>query len=532
MNAYSLAQAKMDRLISGNETLVYRPSPRLPLLPEEISDNTDLQIAYANATQVWPALQPLQAKLDAMNYPIEALPLLIREAVREVEGFVQAPTALIAQSALSSVSLAVQTLYDVERAKTLKGPTGLFMLAIAESGERKSSCDGYFSKALRDHDAAQFEAAKPEVTIYEASKSAWSAEKSGIEAAIKHASKGGEDTSDLKRQLLAHQNMEPKPPKIPRLVYGDATPEALIDGLAAWKSGGVMSAEAGAILGGHAMGDSAMRNLATLNVLWSGETIRQHRRGRGDILIEGARLTIGLQVQESTLREFIKGTGDLARGTGFFARCLLAWPASTQGTRPFKQPTEFYSLDRFNGRLRQILNRPVAADHEKTVIYLSEEAQAVWINYHNNIEEALGEGGDLRDIRDIASKTADNAARLAALFHVFDGATGAIDADTMANACDVAHWHLNESLRFFGQMSQPKNMRDAARVEEWAVRFLKCSDTDKISTRDAQRLGPVRDKKDFDAALDELADLGRARIIKAGKQKHIQIRREVLEGKP
>lgn len=102
----------------------------------------------------------------------------------------------------------------------------------------------------------------------------------------------------------------------------------------------------------------------------------------------------------------------------------------------------------------------------------------------------------------------------------------------MANACDVAHWHLNESLRFFGPMSQPKNMSDAARLEEWAVCYLNGTYTDKISTRDAQRLGPVRVKQDFDAALDELTDLGRARIIKTGKQKNIQIRREVLEGAP
>ena len=81
-------------------------------------------------------------------------------------------------------------------------------------------------------------------------------------------------------------------------------------------------------------------------------------------------------------------------------------------------------------------------------------------------------------------------------------------------------------------MSQPKNMRDAARVEEWALQYLKGTDTDKISTRDAQRLSPVRDKQDINAALEELTDLGRARIIKAGRQKHIQIRRGVLEGAP
>ena len=78
----------------------------------------------------------------------------------------------------------------------------------------------------------------------------------------------------------------------------------------------------------------------------------------------------------------------------------------------------------------------------------------------------------------------------------------------MSSACDLAAWHLNESLRFFGQMSQPKNMSDAARVEDWAIRLLHGTDANKISTRDIQRLGPVRDKPSLDDAVKELEELG------------------------
>lgn len=521
------SQAKLDSYLTDSDALQYR----LPIrhLPIEIGDNVPTQSAH-NRPGPWPELQPLQAKIEGMDYPTDCLPPLIRTAVQEVQGFVQAPTALVALSALSSMSLAAQAHYDVKRADTLTGPIGLFMLAIAESGERKSSCDGYFSKALKDYDSEKAEAAKPDIRTYEAAKAAWGAEKSGIEGAIKAAAKAGDDTSDYKRQLLAHEALQPLPPIVPRLVYGDATPEALIDGLAAWKSGGVLSAEAGAILGGHAMvSDTAMRNLATLNMLWSGESIRQDRRSRPTVNIEGARLTIGLQVQEATLREFIRGTGDLARGGGFFARCLLAWPESTQGTRTFKKPPEFKSVGAFTERLKMILSRHVPADHAKTMLHLSDAAHSLWVKYHDSIEGKLREGGELRDIRDIASKTADNAVRIAALFHVFKCKAGDIDDDTMGRACELTAWHLNESLRFFGQMSQPKNMRDAARIEEWAIRFLRGKDTDKISTRDIQSRGPVRDKQSLDAAVDELVDLGRARTVNTGRKKNLQIRRDVLD---
>ncbi|WP_143032874.1 DUF3987 domain-containing protein, partial [Nitrosomonas eutropha] len=56
------------------------------------------------------------------------------------------------------------------------------------------------------------------------------------------------------------------------LIYADATPEALANGLAKrWPSSGVVSAEAGIVFGSHGMGkDSVMRNLAMLNQLWDG----------------------------------------------------------------------------------------------------------------------------------------------------------------------------------------------------------------------------------------------------------------------
>ncbi len=90
--------------------------------------------------------------MPAEPYPRTALPLVIRQAVAEVSGFVQAPVALVAASALGAVSLACQGFVDIERARTLLGPTSLFLLSIASSGERKSTCDGYFSSAIRRHE--------------------------------------------------------------------------------------------------------------------------------------------------------------------------------------------------------------------------------------------------------------------------------------------------------------------------------------------------------------------------------------------
>lgn len=44
--------------------------------------------------------------LQSLPYPVEALPSMLRNAVIEAQGFVQAPMALVVSSALAAMSLA------------------------------------------------------------------------------------------------------------------------------------------------------------------------------------------------------------------------------------------------------------------------------------------------------------------------------------------------------------------------------------------------------------------------------------------
>ncbi len=213
---------------------------------------------------------------------------------------------MVACSAIASLSLAAQAHHDVERAEKLSGPTGLYFLVVAESGERKSTCDGMFSQVLRDHENRQQKDAKLEIMQFEADQSAWEAIRSGILDGIKQAAKSGKNTDQLERELRKHEEAKPKPPRVPRLIYSDFTPEALTYSLAKkWPSGGVISSEAGSVFGSHGMGkDSQLRTMANLNQLWDAAKLTFDRRGESYV-VDGARLTMSLQVQESALMEFI-----------------------------------------------------------------------------------------------------------------------------------------------------------------------------------------------------------------------------------
>ena len=247
---------------------------------------------------------------------------------------------MVASSALAALSLAIQAHADVKRAERLVGPIGLFLLTIADSGERKSTCDGFFTAAIRDYEQQRAEAGKPEIKRHAAELSAWTAEREGLLLAIRQARKSGKPTDALKAELAQLENGKPTAPRIPRLKRGDETPENLAWVLAReWPSAGVLSSEAGIIFGAHGMGkDSIMRNLALLNVLWDGGAHHVGRRTSESFTVRGARLTVALQVQEATLRSYFDRSGGLARGTGFLARFLVAWPESTQGFRPFTDP--------------------------------------------------------------------------------------------------------------------------------------------------------------------------------------------------
>jgi putative DNA primase/helicase len=495
----------------------------------------------AESASEWLDPQPLTTKVDPEPYPADALPDAIRAAVAEVQGFTKAPVALVASSALSALSLAIQAYVDAKRAERLIGPVSLFLLTIADSGERKTTVDRYFTSAIHDYENKQAESAKLNLADYKAAVEAWDAKQSGIKDKIRMLSRKRQSTADMETDLQELQQHKPKPPCVPRLLYTDATPEALAYNLAkGWPSGGVVSAEAGIVFGAHGMGkDSIMRNLALLNMLWDGGNLTIDRRTSESFTVRGARLTVALQVQEAILHDFFDRSGRLARGSGFLSRFLLSWPESTQGYRPFTDaPVNWPALAAFNRRITAILEQPASINENgaltPAMLLLSVDAKKAWVAFHDAIERELTSGGELYDVRDVASKTADNAARLAALFHTFEhGISGVVGLGAFEGASRIVAWHLNEARRFFGELALPVELADAARLDGWLIDYCRRQRTNIIPRREVQRnVVPVRlrQKAALNSAMDELSEGGRIRSVKDGSRREIHVNPALLEG--
>ena len=481
----------------------------------------------------WPKVEPLITHQEADPYPLDVLPGIIGAAVREVVDFVQCPIALGACSALAVISTVAQGLVDVRRADKLDGPVSLYILAIADSGERKTTVDGFFSKPVQQWCAEQTEAAKPDVNRFEAENQIWEAKKTGLLTAIKERAKAGKDTSQIETEVSSLEIEKPEPPKVPQLLFSDATPEALAFRLAhGWPVGGVLSSEAGIVFGGHAMGrESAMRNMATLNSLWGAEPFKIDRRTSPSYTVRNARLTMGLAVQPETVRAFLDASKGLARGIGWLARFFIAWPESTQGTRMYQDPPENWPhLAKFHRRLGALLDLPLPLDENgelaPAMLEFSPEAKAIWVSFHDDIEKELRPGRDMAEARDVASKAADNCARLAALFHVFENDLGGtIGPGHMQAAAVVTTWHLYEARRFMGELSVPIELSNAVKLNDWLVEYCRVNRVVQVSTRTVQQKGPActRDKSRLDNALQELVEAGRVQIVKEARQRIMKI---------
>lgn len=470
---------------------------------------------------------PLRKELKPEPYPLVDLPPIIRDAVEEVQAYVQAPTALVAASALSVVSTAVQPLFDIRRDAILSGPSSLFFLTVAESGERKTAIDKLFMAPLTEWQAKQSRAFRDKQAQYDLAMEEWEEQYKNLLGQLRagmFADQVG-TAFDPTRQLEA---VKPKEPRKAEVLRGDDTTEALLIGMQDYPVAAVISAEAGVIFGSHSMNaERATGNLSVFNLLWDGVTIRQNRVNRDPIHIERPRATVGLMVQEAVLRDFMARTGNLAKGIGYFARFLFSQPASTMGTRFYSEPpANMPALRAFQAQVTAILGVEPEFDEldrlAPRLVELDPFARKTWIAFHDEVEEQLGGDDYFSDVKDVASKAAENAARLACCFHVFSGEPySPLTQETMNAACSVMRWYLDEAVRF-GQVSGlTEEVRDAELVEEFLVAQTKLVlrgklDINKLTVNRVRQHGPgaLRGKrKQIDAAIETLCDHGRIRVF-------------------
>ena len=445
-------------------------------------------------------------------------PSVLQAAIYEAEQNIQAPRQLIVASALSAISVVVQGLVDIRKPNGQVVPASLMLLVIADSGERKTGTESAFQRSIRafqEKHARAYQVAKEAWAVKHA---VWEAKRKSILSGIRVSSEEGLSSEYDELRLLAHERDKPAKPKLFKLLYEDATPEALFYGLHQdLPTAGLISSEGGAILSGR-----AFKDLAKHNSIWSGSSVTVDRKLSESFELKGARLTVSILAQDSAMRAYMERFGEASRGAGLWARFLVCMPASTQGTRRLQSGVQSWpECDKFAGRLTELLEMnaerfEAGILNERTVLEFTPEAGERWVFIANAIEVEICLGGRFEGAGDHASKLAENIARVAALLHVFDGGSGGIPLELLEAAVSYCCYCSDEFMRLF--MPVPQDQSDALELNAW-LSSLRSAGRRFVRKNYVRQfcLNKLREKGRLDRALEVLRLRGEISFLLLGK---------------
>jgi len=454
--------------------------------------------------------EPLRAPLPAAEiYPVDALGDILGAAAQALQETVKAPLALCCQAVLASASLAAQAHFDVMLPWGQTKPLSLFLLSMAESGERKSGIDDVVLSAAKAQERQDMAAYQLELEQYEADLARWKAES---EAQNKRPSSKTQAASDFSA-AAKHDNQKPKTPIMPLRFVTEPTVEGLYKLLAVGQpSVGLFSDEAGLLIGGHALNsDNALKTMARLCKFWDGASFDRVRAGDGSGSLYGRRLAMHQQAQPDVMAKLL--CDPMANGQGFLARCLVVWPESTIGTRhidKFEWSGDRKELQRLFAVLIILMQAEprtaVMSEQEldPVALPLDDDAQQMAMEAGNQFETLMQSGNDLFEIRDRTAKAVENACRVAGVLAVIEGgmATQSISAKHLEQGLKLIQWYLKEALRIRGAATVSQAVKDAESLSKWLdQQGLRVFRSAQVLTKGPSQL---RNKVRFKSAINEL----------------------------
>jgi len=422
------------------------------------------------------APQPLDIKAtiaDAAEFPIDALPPTLGDAIRAIEAIAQVPVSLAAQSVISAASLAAQGFINVETITGQFVPVSLFLFTIAASGDRKSTSDRLAIQPVKDREeqlSVQFETDKLAFGIADAA----------YKAATANAKRGTKGVQSI-REALEDCGKPPIAPVQPLLTCDEPTGPGLQRLFAeAMSSLGLFSDEGATFLGGWAMQeDNQAATGGMLSKLWDGSAIKRIRADKegGTMILYGRRLSVHLMVQPDIAGKLLGNKA--VRSQGLLSRILPVAPRSLKGSRFFKEPGPEHRarLQDYQSRLGRLLAKefayrdPTSRALDLAMVKLTPEARARLIEFSDYCERQIGGGGKYEQISDFASKMTENAVRLAAVVSFFSGGVQLVQTGLSVQAvnCGIAlmEFYASEASRLYGTPSVDDDTANAVALIEW-----------------------------------------------------------------
>ncbi|WP_068466741.1 YfjI family protein [Candidatus Protochlamydia phocaeensis] len=390
---------------------------------------------------------PIPLQRDSIKqeaFPFESLGEILGKAAKALYEIIQAPDAICGLSVLGAAALATQTYADVE-IDGRQFPLSLFLISIADSGERKSAVDKVALKPIYDWQKMLMKTYLEQCQKFTNNRDLWTLKRKEILA----------NPSERESQLNTLE-AEPTPPLKPIMIVEEPTYQGLVRLLDEGQpSIGLFSDEGGSMFGGWGMNSENMLNTCCgLSGLWDGKPISRIRTNESKFLY-GRRFSLHLMIQPVVFDQV--NSSKILSSQGLLARCLIAHPSSRAGSRSYREinPSLNPDICKYFERIQFILDQPIPVDKNSKVsnelnpkvIKLDQEAKLAWINFYNEIEKELHSNGIYHSIKPFASKVPEHVLRIACVITLIENIEAAlIHIDCLNHAISLGKYFLNESI--------------------------------------------------------------------------------------
>ncbi len=483
-----------------------------------------------------PPLVELAARREPV--PIESLPIALRGGVEAIAAHAQVDTALAANSVLAAAGFIAQAHVNVMLLQGQVAPVSQFFLSVASSGDRKTTTDKFATGAIRNYQTELMRAFRIECDAKLNEVAVWDMQRKLIMDGAKPQRGRNAPRPRAPEDIQADlDQLGPKPelPPLPMFLSSEPNFEGIIrlfrDGPGTLA---LIASEGGQFLHGYAMNpDNRMKTASAFNNIWDGGEVDRVRGGDDLLLMTGKRLSCHLMVQPLIAQSFV---GDEAlRDQGLLSRFCMAAPVSLMGARMYREPSaaDRQALAQYERHLDRLVRLPLPYvpdtrnELAPRTLELCADARDMLIAHANEVEAQIGPEGALRPISGVAAKSAEIAARFAAVFTFVDMPhADAIRAGAMADAICIARWYLNEALRIRDECAVPPDLADAEAIWSWLTNGSWAAESH-FGIPDLQRFGPSalrRDRKTFrpraDSAIKRLTENGN--LVAAGGTVEVQ----------
>lgn len=397
------------------------------------------------------------------------LPQRLAATAKDLHASVKAPELMILTQALAMLSSLVMLRYRVESAPGLFSQTGLAVLVIADPNMLKSTIDGHLAAPVNAWQAAQQNIRKTELYDHKMAKARWKARVRFLNKKIYECVETGVDDEEFVAELGILQMQEPREPHawLAQLTTGTFSGVSLVmsrQGSVFWNASD----------GGAALNAMTAPYTSQLADYWSGRSPTHVTRSYGVESASKVTFAASIAVQQKVFGTFYKSkTGSSWVDSGLLGRFLIAAPTSNIGQRLYGVGPEVKPrLDDWHKRITELLEQIFAEPNAAMInLTLSAEARGMLQSFRAYCETHSAPGFAFADIKNAAGKGAENAARVAAVYHVGEQREGeVIEADIMSKAIDTVIYSLNEHFKLFS--GELQNMRIAEAADS-LLRYLR-----------------------------------------------------------